>query len=74
MSAVRGHKIGPAQDGLGLGLYIAREIARAHGGEIHVHFDERETIFTVCLPRSCPPVCRQTFRTLRLPTGALSRG
>lgn len=45
-----------SQDGLGLGLYIAREIARAHGGEIQAYSDEIETVFTVRLPRSCPPV------------------
>lgn len=46
-----------SQDSLGLGLYIAREIARAHGGEIQVHSDETGTVFTVRLPRSCclPP-------------------
>jgi len=37
---------------LGLGLFIAREIARAHGGDIHVSSDERETAFFVRLPRS----------------------
>jgi signal transduction histidine kinase len=36
---------------LGLGLYIAREIAKAHGGEIEVRSDEVETVFTVHLPR-----------------------
>lgn len=37
---------------LGLGLYIAREIARAHGGSIDVKSSENEgTCFTVCLPR-----------------------
>lgn len=36
---------------LGLGLYIAREIAKAHGGEIAASSDETETVFTVRLPR-----------------------
>jgi signal transduction histidine kinase len=36
---------------LGLGLYIAREIARAHGGDIEVRSDEVETVFSVRLPR-----------------------
>jgi len=39
--------------GLGLGLYIAREIARAHGGEITVCSDGHETVFSVSLPRRC---------------------
>jgi signal transduction histidine kinase len=38
--------------GLGLGLYIAREIARAHGGDIAVESaEEAGTTFTVTLPR-----------------------
>jgi PAS domain S-box-containing protein len=38
--------------GLGLGLYIAREIVRAHGGSIDVESDDaRGTTFTVRLPR-----------------------
>lgn len=39
-------------DSLGLGLYIAREIAHAHGGDITARSDENETVFTVRLPRS----------------------
>jgi signal transduction histidine kinase len=36
---------------LGLGLFIVREIARAHGGEVEVSSDLRETTFAVRLPR-----------------------
>jgi signal transduction histidine kinase len=35
---------------LGLGLYIARQIALAHGGDISVRSDATETVFTVRLP------------------------
>lgn len=34
-------------DGLGLGLYIASEISRAHNGELLVHSDEARTTFTL---------------------------
>jgi signal transduction histidine kinase len=41
--------------GLGLGLHIARELAKAHGGSIAVTSDEtRGTTFTVTLPREAP--------------------
>jgi signal transduction histidine kinase len=36
---------------VGLGLYIVREIARAHGGEVDARSDAGETVFTVRLPR-----------------------
>ncbi len=36
--------------GLGLGLYIAAQIAKAHGGRIEVHSDEAETRFTFSMP------------------------
>jgi len=39
-------------NGLGLGLYIACEIARAHGGTLAVDStEERGTRFTFSLPR-----------------------
>jgi signal transduction histidine kinase len=36
--------------GLGLGLYIASQIAEAHGGRLDVHSDETETRFTFRMP------------------------
>jgi signal transduction histidine kinase len=40
-----------ARDGLGLGLFIVREIARSHGGKVEVNSDAGETTFAVRLPR-----------------------
>jgi signal transduction histidine kinase len=38
---------------LGLGLYIAREIAKAHGGRLELtSSNESGTVFTALLPRS----------------------
>jgi len=36
----------PANEGLGLGLFIVSEIARSHGGELHVDSSDQETRFT----------------------------
>lgn len=44
--------------GLGLGLYIAQEIARAHGGRLSATSDPERTVFAAILPRrasSCAP-------------------
>jgi signal transduction histidine kinase len=38
------------QRGLGLGLYIVAEIARAHGGTVELKSDESETRFTFRMP------------------------
>lgn len=50
--------------GLGLGLYIAREIALAHGGSIDFSSDARGTTFRARLPRT-PPASPQ----VKLPPG-----
>ena len=42
----------PGQQGLGLGLYIASEIARAHDGSIEVSSTATETRFTFRMPLS----------------------
>ena len=39
--------IRPSQQGLGLGLFIASEIARGHNGDLTVRSDEKETSFTL---------------------------
>ena len=39
------------RDGLGLGLFIAREVAKAHGGEIDARCSGEQTTFEVRLPR-----------------------
>jgi sigma-B regulation protein RsbU (phosphoserine phosphatase) len=46
---VRGD-IRPNQQGLGLGLYIAAEIARAHGGTLDVASSAEQTMFTFRMP------------------------
>ena len=51
-------KRGPAErdgrnpdGGLGLGLYIVREVTRAHGGQVSARSSGGETVFAVRLPR-----------------------
>jgi signal transduction histidine kinase len=46
---------GAGSSGLGLGLYITKEIAVAHGGSVDVTSGEEGTTFRVCLPRTPPP-------------------
>ena len=45
-------EVEPNQKGLGLGLYIASEIAKAHGGSLTVSSDVNETRFILSLPSS----------------------
>jgi signal transduction histidine kinase len=40
----------PGQQGLGLGLYISSEIAKAHGGTLGVESSSDETCFTLRMP------------------------
>lgn len=48
----RGERAAAKHDsGLGLGLYIASEIAKAHGGKIVADSRDRQTVFTVSLPK-----------------------
>jgi signal transduction histidine kinase len=43
-------EVRPSQQGLGLGLYIASEIARAHGGKLEVRSSDEATCFTFSMP------------------------
>ena len=43
------------RNGLGLGLFIAQQVVRAHGGEIHATSSDGQTTMTVRLPRHAPP-------------------
>lgn len=45
---------GSSQNGLGLGLYISKQIADRHGGDIEVESDAGETTFTLRIPRELP--------------------
>lgn len=41
-----------SRNGLGLGLFIANEIAKAHGGSLTVISNEEETRFTFAMPKA----------------------
>jgi signal transduction histidine kinase len=47
----RGPGSATRSEGLGLGLYIVSEIARAHGGSVEVASDETATCFTFRMPQ-----------------------
>jgi sigma-B regulation protein RsbU (phosphoserine phosphatase) len=49
-------EVRPSQQGLGLGLYIASEIAKAHGGAIDVTSTRELTCFTLRMPLAGKPL------------------
>ena len=53
-----GHPSAPATEGAGLGLAIARDIARAMGGDLHAESEPglgTTLTFSACLPATAPP-------------------
>lgn len=52
---IRSREQGQSREGLGLGLFIVSEIARAHGGSMHVDSDDALTRFTFRMPQPAAP-------------------
>lgn len=70
--AVDGHTSAPHTAGhLGLGLYIASELVRSHGGTLDVRSSDGSTTFTVRLPRDFIPGAPSSAPSaaLRIPSG-----
>jgi signal transduction histidine kinase len=64
---VRGAEANHAGYNLGLGLYIVREIARAHGGQATVESSaESGTVFTIRIPRDASSAADSAFAGLRM--------
>jgi signal transduction histidine kinase len=62
----RGMCPGP-DTGLGLGLYIVKELASAHGGSAEVRSEEGATVFTVRLPKQEAAEAAKTIHTAHAP-------
>lgn len=60
--------------GLGLGLYIAREIATAHGGTLEVSSGEEGTSFVARLPRAAPTQKDRRVRSMSRTTNSAPGG
>jgi len=56
-----------SQQGLGLGLYICSEIAKAHGGELTVSSTAEETRFTFRVPIDEHQVSTKAFSSTKSP-------
>lgn len=56
------------QSGLGLGLYISREIVQAHGGTITAEFPaDGGSLFTVCMPLTFPSPAPEDIEAIGSP-------
>ena len=62
----------PDGGGLGLGLFIVRELVRAHGGTVELSSDANGTAFVARLPR-VPPAGQPAEAPPRLPAPAAAR-
>jgi signal transduction histidine kinase len=64
---VRGSDASPGAYNLGLGLYVVREIALAHGGSTGVESEvESGTVFTIRLPRDASTAAVSAFPGMRM--------
>jgi signal transduction histidine kinase len=62
----RGGARSSSSKGLGLGLFIANQVAKAHGGAITVESDANQTRFVVRLPRGAPTIERDPAASVLL--------
>ncbi|MEG3157121.1 ATP-binding protein [Lysobacter zhanggongensis] len=62
---VRGHAGDPTGTSLGLGLFVVREIASAHGGSVDVESSTSSTTFSFRLPRSAGTTRATAIRRMR---------